>query len=122
MDILNQHKEKTIDELDNSGHIVKQRIAQIIRAGLDMFDIPEECVLSLIRVLLSCGLRFIFRTVKAINYITLPMRWVNPPVKAVEMGDKRLLAVVLGDAALKHHFWPGRGMILRQLASGDDNP
>jgi hypothetical protein len=42
MDILNQNKEKTIDELENSGHIVKQRIAQIIRAGLDMFDIPEE--------------------------------------------------------------------------------
>jgi hypothetical protein len=23
--------------------------------------------------------------------------------------EKRLLAIVLGDAALKHHFWPGRG-------------
>jgi hypothetical protein len=42
MEILNQNKEKTIEELEGSGSLVKERIAQIIRAGLDMFDIPDE--------------------------------------------------------------------------------
>jgi hypothetical protein len=50
------------------------------------------------------------RNVKAINYIALPMRCVYPPVRAVHLGAGRcFLAIVLGDAALKHHFWPGRG-------------
>jgi hypothetical protein len=42
MEFLNQTKEGTLEALDNAENPIKDRIAQIIRAGLDMFDIPEE--------------------------------------------------------------------------------